>query len=78
MLRVVFVAFAAFYMTELLRTLPIIRGWYVTDQKPIACSVCMAFWMTWAFYFLPLLILSPLAAMGGSLLLLRIGEVRPT
>lgn len=35
---------AAYYVTRLVRILPVVRTWVAAGRKPFVCDTCMAFW----------------------------------
>ena len=47
---IVLIPFASFYITRLIRILPILKSFNERGIKPIACNTCMSFWTNLLIY----------------------------
>lgn len=73
--------FAIFFFINILRVLPLLRDLYYQGKKPLACDVCITFWVVLALALVGAYLWAPLrflwdllaaaAVMGGVLALLR-------
>ena len=62
----IYLALTALWLIDLLRM------WFPTRKKPIACNVCMAFWTVATLTWVPGWMLERTAALGVVLLVLRL------
>ena len=43
--HVLVLGLAVFFAVEIIRKLPILKGWALSGKKPWACDQCMSFWI---------------------------------
>jgi hypothetical protein len=50
LILIVLIPFASFYITRLVRILPVLKSLNERGIKPIACNTCMSFWTNLLIY----------------------------
>jgi hypothetical protein len=57
------VGLASFFGVRVLRVLPVLRDWFAAGRKPLACNVCLTFWVAGACTVALVATTSPVAAL---------------